>query len=227
MTAKNLSDDDIRMAVQQHATITDILQSLGRKPSGKNYQCIRDAVRRLSLDTSHWYPRGRKPRPNPNLIPLVRVMVENSTYPRRSLKRRLIAEGILKNECGSCGIPPTWNGKPLTFHLEHRNGIPNDHRLENICLLCPNCHSQTPTYCGRNIHPDNRAKQKHCGCGRAITRNSQSCRWCSTRKTKITWPTVTELQQRIAASNLSAVSFDLGVSVAAVKKHLNRHMNRI
>lgn len=44
---------------------------------------------------------------------------------------------------------PTWNGKPLILTLDHRNGISNDHRLENLRWLCPNCNSQTETFCGR------------------------------------------------------------------------------
>lgn len=45
---------------------------------------------------------------------------------------------------------PSWNGQPLVLQLEHKNGINNDNRLENLAFICPNCHSQTPTYAGRN-----------------------------------------------------------------------------
>ena len=68
---------------------------------------------------------------------------------RKPIKMRLVAAGLLKNACQSCGATD-WQGKPLKMHLDHISGIRNDHRLENLRMLCPNCHSQTPTYGGRN-----------------------------------------------------------------------------
>lgn len=70
---------------------------------------------------------------------------------RNHLKARLIEEGILKNVCNDCGMGTNWNGKLLVLHLDHINGKPKDNRLENLQLLCPNCHSQTHTYAGKNV----------------------------------------------------------------------------
>ena len=66
-----------------------------------------------------------------------------------NLKRRLIKSGMLRDHCYICGIN-TWLDKPLVLHLDHINGDGDDHRYDNLRLLCPNCHSQTDTYCGRN-----------------------------------------------------------------------------
>jgi hypothetical protein len=65
------------------------------------------------------------------------------------IKKYLLKEGIKENKCEVCGISE-WNGKPLSCHLDHKNGINTDHRFENLQMLCPNCHSQTETYCGKN-----------------------------------------------------------------------------
>lgn len=65
------------------------------------------------------------------------------------LKKKMLKEGIIEKKCSWCGIADKWNGKPIILHLDHINGINNDHRLENLRLLCPNCHSQTDTYAGR------------------------------------------------------------------------------
>lgn len=70
-------------------------------------------------------------------------------YPTNKLKKRLIAEGLLINECSVCEISE-WNGKELIFQLDHINGNPKDHTKDNLRLICPNCHSQTPTWCGKN-----------------------------------------------------------------------------
>jgi ribosomal protein S14 len=65
-----------------------------------------------------------------------------------NIRTRLIQEGYKENKCEECGINE-WNGKTLVLELDHRNGDHDDNKLENLQILCPNCHSQTPTFRGR------------------------------------------------------------------------------
>jgi 5-methylcytosine-specific restriction endonuclease McrA len=79
-------------------------------------------------------------------------ITELLTSPKRSrayVKRRLTKARMLQNRCEACGLVD-WLGLPLSMHLDHINGVYSDNRLENLRMLCPNCHSQTPTYGGRN-----------------------------------------------------------------------------
>jgi 5-methylcytosine-specific restriction endonuclease McrA len=69
---------------------------------------------------------------------------------RGNVKRRLLQEGLLRDECYECGITH-WFGEKLSLHLDHINGINDDNQLENLRMLCPNCHSQTETFSGRNV----------------------------------------------------------------------------
>ena len=79
------------------------------------------------------------------------ILIENSPYMSITrLKIRLINEGKMEYKCQNCGITE-WLGKPITLQLDHINGVNNDHRLINLRFLCPNCHSQTDTYAGKNI----------------------------------------------------------------------------
>jgi hypothetical protein len=71
-------------------------------------------------------------------------------YQTFKLKKRLLKENILENKCSCCGITK-WNEKEIALHLDHIDGNNHNHKLDNLRLLCPNCHSQTDTWCGKNI----------------------------------------------------------------------------
>ena len=83
-------------------------------------------------------------------IDLKKIMIENSTYSRRSLKKRLLDNGIKQNKCEICDFEGLWNDKPVIMILDHINGINNDHRLENLRMVCPMCNTQLDTFTGRN-----------------------------------------------------------------------------
>jgi len=73
---------------------------------------------------------------------------------RLTIKRHLLRAGIIVNRCDWCGLSE-WRGSPLSIQIDHVNGIRDDHRLENLRMLCPNCHSQTDTFAAKNIRKSN------------------------------------------------------------------------
>lgn len=82
-------------------------------------------------------------------IPLNKILINGSTYSSNSLRLRLLKENIFPRKCNGCqGIK--WQGQDIPLELEHKNGDHFDNRIENLELLCPNCHALTPTYRGRN-----------------------------------------------------------------------------
>ena len=81
---------------------------------------------------------------------LEEVLTENSPVTRKVLITYLAKYNVLDYKCAICGNIGEWNGISLTLQIDHINGIRNDNRKENLRWLCPNCHSQTDTYCGKN-----------------------------------------------------------------------------
>lgn len=71
-------------------------------------------------------------------------------YQTNKLRKRLIKEKILENKCNLCGLSD-WLDNPIILHLDHIDGNNHNHLINNLRLLCPNCHSQTDTWCGKNI----------------------------------------------------------------------------
>lgn len=150
-----IDDDKLSQAVASNVSIRQTLQALGLCDTGTAYRNLKRRITALSLDTSHFvgqaYLRGKTHDWAPKRS-MKKILVKNSTYENiASLKKRLIHEGYLEYKCSACPIITEWNGKPLSLQLDHINGIYNDHRIENLRFLCPNCHSQTETFAGKNI----------------------------------------------------------------------------
>lgn len=144
-----MPEDEYRQLVINAPGIGRVLEAFGMENKGRNHNTARKRITELGIDASHFdhMVRARSEATMPRLID---VLVKNSRYSQASIKRRLIANGMLKNECYICGMPPAWRGSPLTLRLDHINGDSKDARPNNLRLLCPNCDAQQDTFCGRN-----------------------------------------------------------------------------
>lgn len=151
----NITDEVFSNYIKQSFSISQVLQKMNLKPSGGNYKVMKNRISKLNLDCSHFTGKahnkgktglnhkGKKGKP------LVEILKRNSYYTSSKLIIRLIAEEIKSEKCEVCGLSE-WNGKKIPLEIDHINGINTDNRINNLRILCPNCHAQTDTYRGRN-----------------------------------------------------------------------------
>jgi hypothetical protein len=107
----------------------------------------------FQFSTASWYQAVQRGAivPRPAGMPVEKLLTGRRN--RTHLKQRLVRLGLLEEACDECGITE-WRGKPLSLCLHHINGVNDDNRLENLAVLCPNCHSQTENFAGRNRRVD-------------------------------------------------------------------------
>lgn len=150
---RKYTDAEFIEAVATSISISQVLSKLHLRPSGGNYQVTKDRIKHLSLDTQHFKGQGwLKGNLNPShkQFTLAEILVKDSTYRNTySLKSRLIKEGVFARKCSNC-MNEHWLNLPIPLELDHVNGDRTDNRIENLRLLCPNCHALTDTYRGKN-----------------------------------------------------------------------------
>lgn len=149
----NIDAQELRAALPGAVSLREVARRLGLNPdSGSVQRRLRAAIRELGLPTpgltGQGWARGRSRLATRR--PLEELLVAGSSVNGPVLRERLIEEGRRDRRCATCGITG-WMGEPAPLQLDHINGDPTDNREDNLRLLCPNCHAQTPTYCGRNI----------------------------------------------------------------------------
>lgn len=156
------SKEEFINAVESSYSIKEVFSKIGIKLTGANYKGFYLRISQLALSIDHFMGQNWMANPikkpiktavlkalhQKNSQNLQNILIENSAYTNTSyLKKRLISEKFLIDKCYQCDCVPIWNNKPLNLQLDHINGNNLDNRLENLRILCPNCHSQTSTFC--------------------------------------------------------------------------------
>lgn len=160
------------------------------------------------------------------------IFVENSSYSRYWLKKRILKDRIIDYKCSKCENNGKWLNTELTLQLEHKNGINNDNRIENLEFLCPNCHSQTTTYAGKKhkkekevktIKETKPRKEKYCECGKKIHRTSQRCSECAMKNIrKINRPSYIQLISDIEDLGYCGAGRKYNVSDNTIRKWIKK-----
>jgi hypothetical protein len=221
-------------------SFSDALRSLGLRPAGGNFRTIHKYCELWDISTEHFDQsaviREHLERRRRSATPLSEIMVPGSTYDRSHLKQRLFAEGVKARSCEICGQGEEWRGRRLALILDHINGVGDDHRLENLQVLCPNCAATLDTHCGRK-NKIRRAQRLCAHCGELFKPKydrhrfcSRECAWRRPRRSaarpelrRVERPPYEQLLAEVAALGWSAVGRRYGVSDNAVRKWMRRY----
>lgn len=207
--------NDLQVLVNESSSLFEILAKQGKKGTNDNMELLKVELEEQGIDYSNL--------PNKTIFQkqtLEEILVEDSNYQSSKLKKRLIEAGLKEERCELCGVGNEWNGKPLTLHVHHINGNHRDNRIENLQILCPNCHSQTENFGTKNIK-----KHYHCAdCGKEIASGSTWCPQCAAKHNRLlkvsmnNRPNKEELYMLITTKPFTEIGRMYGVTDNAIRK---------
>lgn len=151
--------EQLETSAKQSINMRHLLELIGVNPSGGNYKTIQRRLQAWNIDVSHWgtalqrqgHMKGKTHNIHNKTYPLENILVKDYAGGTTShkLKLRLLKARLFEKKCYNCNLTE-WLGNPMPLELEHKNGDNKDNRIENLTLLCPNCHALTSTYRGKN-----------------------------------------------------------------------------
>ncbi len=214
-----LSKEEFGNIIKQCFSRKEFFIKVNMRLSGASCKILNRRIVEDNIDISHFKSPSLL-RKNNGEVPLHELLVNNSRYvSSSSLKIKIIKAGLIEYKCLICGNNGNHLGKPLVLQLDHINGERNDNRIENLRILCPNCHTQTETFCGK--HKKKREKiPSYCGkCGSVKYKKATNCKKCAVYPGKINWPDKSALILMLKNYPMTKIGKILGVSDNAIRKH--------
>ena len=224
MKIVSLTKVEIENAFQAKKSIRQILNECGVNSNGSGaYKIFKQHCKKLNITIPSFKIITGASKFIENLN-FDQIFIVNSNFSPCALKRKVLKHKLIQYKCEKCNNSGEWQGEVLVLQLDHKNGINNDNRLENLRFLCPNCHTQTNTFTSKTNH--------FCLCGKKILKESKLCVQCSgkivgKRKIKIVSKEFYfELLQNIETIGYRKTGEKYGVSNTTVKRWIKNFENK-
>lgn len=155
----NLSKEKLQSLLDQSKTRAEVLEKIGHNPqSGGSYRTLKKYIEMYDIDLTK-FDKNHKQYMNNNVKNLsvkkqktIDDLKCGTIMHNRALRRIILENNLLSYCCALCGQSDIHNGLPLTLQLDHIDGDNKNNNIDNLRFLCPNCHTQTPTYGKKNPH---------------------------------------------------------------------------
>lgn len=248
---------NLEKIIEESFSYAEVLRKYNVVPAGGNYFTLKKLIKERGINISHFTGKawnvGIRYRPVVKKMPILEKLVKDTYWSSSSLRKDLIREGLKREECERCGITK-WNGEDISLHLDHIDEDHSNNLLENLQILCPNCHSQKTHKAAASKKESKKYKRlkeqnsegfdnplrkiktleekldNNClDCNISVSQKALRCKRCCRfwkDNTKIEWPSVKELDEMLRKSNYTQVGILLGVSDNAIRKHIRSHRNR-
>lgn len=225
----NIAKEEMAKIVESSHSIKECLEKMGCPSGHGNYPTFYKYKRLYDLDTSHFTKREIKNVKNKGEYrPVADYKGENPASIKGNIfLKKLVKEGYKEYRCEKCGIKE-WNGEPISLQIHHIDGNHYNWDVENLMVLCPNCHSQTDNYCGKAVKREEKKKHFCTECGKEICRNTKTglCTECMYKtKRKVERPSKEKLEELLKSvnGNFSELSRMFGVSDVAIRKWCKKY----
>lgn len=226
-----IPEEELREIVKNSVSRLEIFATLNLRASGASYKILTRILQEKNIDYSHLNKRRKVKSSTFKYKDFDKeVLIENSPYVSAStLKKRLIKLNILENKCQKCGLGNLWQNETISLQLDHINGIRNDNRLENLRILCPNCHSQTPTFAGKRFAKKTKNNDKTLtipcpSCNKPYRGYGKTCKSCKqeSKIPQIYLKNPEGIIEKLYNAPMIEVASELNISDNGVRKFLKR-----
>ena len=215
-------EEKIRKIVNESLNISQCLKKMNLSIRPGNYSTFYKYVENYDIDVSHFEPYNLNLINNFQKTPIEKILVKDSTFSTTHLKKRLYKEGLKERVCEICGQDENWKGVKISLILDHINGMNNDHRLENLRIVCPNCNAGLKTHCVGNRKY--KKKRYYCSCGNEISKGAKKCKECSSvNQRKVERPSYEQLLKDIEETNYSTTGRKYSVSDNTIRKWIKKY----
>lgn len=177
MNRTKYTEQEFRNAIKNSFSIAQSLIKLNLKPEGGNYRVIKKYIKLYNIDTNHFtgqaHNKGKTFPPKRNIE---EYLNNKQTIGSCALKRRLLKEKLFDYKCNQCNLQK-WLNKPIPLELHHIDGNSSNNNINNLMLLCPNCHTFTDNYRGNKL----KIKYGCPNCNNNKSKTSLLCKKCSNK----------------------------------------------